>query len=97
MPVPASSRTGGVSLAAGMTLTADQAGGSPQACTAYAYAAIEGRTVATAAPAACEGLTGSQVNLAAGTAIDRALATGERRESPAPAGRRAPTRRGCGR
>ena len=65
-----------------MTLAADQVSGSPQACTAYAYAAIERHTVITATPAACEGLTRAQVNQAAGTAIDMTLANGAR-----PAGR----------
>ena len=49
---PAPWQTGGVSLATGMTLAADQVSGSPQACTTYAYAAIEGHTVITATPAA---------------------------------------------
>lgn len=74
--VPASSQAGGVSPATGMTLAADQVSGSPQACTAYAYAAIERRTVITATPAACEGLTRAQVNQAAVTAIDMTLANG---------------------
>lgn len=73
--VLASSQTGGVSLATGMTLAADQVSGSPQACTAYAYAAIEGHTVITAMPAACKGLTRSQVNQAVATAIDMTLGT----------------------
>jgi hypothetical protein len=81
--VLASSQTGGVSLAAGMTLDADRVSGSPQACTAYAYAAIEGHTVITATPAACEGLTRSQVNLAVGAAIRMTLGIGSR-----PAGRK---------
>ncbi len=80
--VPTSSQAGGVSPATGMTLAADQVSGSPQACTAYAYAAIERRTVITATPAACEGLTRAQVNHAAGTAIDMTLANGAK-----PAGR----------
>ena len=80
---PGSSQTRGVSLATGLTRAADQADGSPQACTAYAYAAIEGHTLVTATPAACEGLTRSQVNLAVGLAIDMALANGTR-----PAGRK---------
>jgi hypothetical protein len=76
--VLASSQTGGVSLATGLTLAADQVSGSPQACTAYAYAAIEGHTVVTATPAACEGLARAQVNQAVGTAIDMTLANGAR-------------------
>ena len=72
----ASSQTGGVSLAAGATLAADQVRGSPQACTAYAHAAIEGHMVVTATPAACEGLTRAQVNQAVGTAIRMTLASG---------------------
>jgi hypothetical protein len=74
--VLATSQTGGVSLATGMTLAADQVSGSPQACTAYAYAAIEGHMVITATPAACEGLTRPQVNQAVGTAIRMTLAKG---------------------
>ena len=50
--------------------------GSQQACTAYAYAAIERHTVITATPAACEGLTRTQVNQAVGTAIRMTLANG---------------------
>ena len=72
----ATSHTGGVSGATGVTLLADQVVGSQPACTDYAYAAIEGHTVITATPTACEGLTRAQVNEAAGTAIDRTLATG---------------------
>jgi hypothetical protein len=74
--VPASSQTGGVSLATGTTLAADQVSGSPQGCTAYAYAAIEGHTVITAMPAACEGLASAQVNQAVGTAIRMTLGNG---------------------
>jgi hypothetical protein len=74
--VPVSSRTGGVSLATGMTLAADQVRGSPQACTRYAYAAIEEQRVVTAMPAACDGLTRGQVNQAAGAAIAMTLADG---------------------
>jgi hypothetical protein len=59
-----------------MTLAADQVSGSPRACTAYAYAAIEGHAVITATPAACEGLTRTQVNQAVGTAIRMTLANG---------------------
>jgi hypothetical protein len=74
--VLAASQAGGVSLAAGATVAPGQAGGSPHACAAYAYAAIEGHTVITATPAACEGLTRAQVNQAVGTAIAMTLANG---------------------
>ena len=73
---PAASQTGLLSLATGMTLAAAQVSGSPQACTAYAYAAIEAHTVITATPAACAGLTRAQVNQAMGTAIRMTLANG---------------------
>ena len=73
---PAAPQTGSVSLAAGTTLAAAHVSGSPQACTAFAYAAIEGHTVITATPAACAGLTRAQVNQAMGTAIRMTLASG---------------------
>ncbi len=88
--VLASSQTGGVSLATGMTLAADQVSGTPQACTAYAYAAIEGHTVITATPVACEGLTRSQVNLAVGAAIRMALGKGTKSARRKQAGAAAP-------
>jgi hypothetical protein len=88
--VLASSQTGGVSLATGMTLAADQVSGSPQACTAYAYAAIEGHTVITATPAVCEGLTPSQVNQAVGTAIRMTLGNGTKSARRKQAGAAAP-------
>src|ERR1700761_6505615 len=75
---PASSRPGAVAPATGVTLTAAQANASPQACAAYAYAAIKGHTVVTATPAACKGLTRAQVNQAAGTAIRMTLTSGSK-------------------
>jgi hypothetical protein len=71
-----SSQTGGVSPATGLTPAAGQVRGSQQACTVYAYAAIEGHTVVPAMPAACEGLTRAQVNQAVGAAIRLTLANG---------------------
>jgi hypothetical protein len=73
---PASVQPEVVAPATGVTLTAAQANASPQACVAYAYAAIEGHKVATATSAACQGLTRSQVNQAAGTAIRMTLTSG---------------------
>ena len=74
--VPGSSQPGGVSPATRLTLAADQVSGTPQACTANAYAAIEARTVITATPTACQGLTPAQVNQAVGAAIRMTLAPG---------------------
>jgi hypothetical protein len=74
--MPASSQTGGVSPATGIGLAADRVSGTPQGCTADAYAAIEGHTVISATPAACEGLTPAQVNQAVGAAIRMTLASG---------------------
>lgn len=54
--------------ASAATSTAPDTGGL-QACTAYAYAAIETHTVAPATPPACAGLSRAQVNQAASTAI----------------------------
>jgi hypothetical protein len=88
--VLASSPTAGVSPATGMTLTADQVSGSQQGCTAYAYAAIKRRTVITATPAACEGLTPSQVNQAVGTAIRMTLGNGTKSARRKQAGAAAP-------
>jgi hypothetical protein len=88
--VLASSQTEGVSLATGMTLAADQVSGSQQACTAYAYAAIERHTVITATPAACEGLTPSQVNQAVGAAIRMTLGNGTKSARRKQAGAAAP-------
>jgi manganese efflux pump family protein len=51
------------------TLTAADAGGSPQACVADAYAAIERHQVIVAIPAACRGLSRAEVNQAASRAI----------------------------
>jgi hypothetical protein len=70
------SQTGGVALAAALTPAAGQARGSGQACTAYAYAAIEGHRVITTTPAACAGLTRAQVNQAVGAAIRMTLVSG---------------------
>jgi hypothetical protein len=55
--------------AAGATLTAAGAGGSLQACVAFAYTAIERHHVITATPAACRGLTRAEVSQAARIAI----------------------------
>jgi hypothetical protein len=71
-----SSQAPGALLATGMTLAAPHLTGSQQACTVYAYAAIERHTVAPARPAACEGLTRAQVNQAVGAAIRMTLANG---------------------
>jgi manganese efflux pump family protein len=51
------------------TLTGRDASGSLQACVAYAYTAISQHKVITATPPACRGLSRTQVNLAASTAI----------------------------
>jgi hypothetical protein len=51
------------------TLTAAGAGGSLQACVAYAYTAIERHHVVTATPAACRGLSRAEVSQAARIAI----------------------------
>jgi hypothetical protein len=60
----------GVAPAAGAaTLTAADAGGSVQACVAYARAAIERHQVAPATPAACQGLSRAEVTQAASAAI----------------------------
>jgi hypothetical protein len=75
---PASSRPEVVAPTTGVMLTAAQATASPQACVDYAYAAIEGHTIATATSAACKGLTRTQVNQAAGTAIRMTLTGGSK-------------------
>jgi hypothetical protein len=60
----------GVAPAAGAaTLKAADAGGSVQACVAYARAAIERHQVAPARPAACRGLSRAEVSQAASAAI----------------------------
>ena len=51
------------------SLTAAGAGGSLQACVAYAYTAIERHQVITATPAACRGLSRAEVSQAARIAI----------------------------
>jgi hypothetical protein len=61
---PASAATGAVPTGGGMS-----------ECVAYAYAAIEARTAVPAHPPACAGLSGSQVNQAASTAIRRTVTT----------------------
>jgi hypothetical protein len=58
-----------VPQAGGAPLTAAGSGGSLQACVAYAYAAIRQHKVVTATPPACRGLSPTQVNQAAATAI----------------------------
>ena len=57
-------------------LTAAGAGGSLQACVAYAYTAIERRQVITATPAACRGLSRAEVTQAASIAIRMTETTG---------------------
>jgi hypothetical protein len=61
--------------AATATATADP-GGSVAACTEYAYQAIRARVRITGIPAACQGLSPSQVTFAASTAIRMASAVG---------------------
>jgi hypothetical protein len=75
-PARASSRTGDVSLATGAALAADRADGSPQACEAFAYAAIRQHKVVAGTPAACRGLSRAQVNQAAWSAIRAVLTRG---------------------
>ena len=53
---------------------AEAAVGSPRACAAYAYRAIETRTAAPAAAPACAGLSRAQVNQAAAVAIRMTVA-----------------------
>jgi hypothetical protein len=65
----AAPRAAAVPQAAGATLTAAGSGGSLQACVAYAYTAIRQHKVITATPPACRGLSPTQVNQAAATAI----------------------------
>jgi hypothetical protein len=65
----AAPRAAAVPPAAGATLTAAGSGGSLQACVAYAYTAIRQHKVVTATPPACRGLSPTQVNQAAATAI----------------------------
>lgn len=62
--------------ASAATSTAQATGGSLQACTAYAYSAIEAHRTAAAAPPACAGLSSGQVDQAAGTAIRMTLTSG---------------------
>jgi hypothetical protein len=80
----------GAARPAAATAAAALAGGSPQACTAYAYAAISRHQLITATPAPCQGLSRAQVSQAAGTAI-RMSETGrsksERRRQAVAAGR----------
>jgi hypothetical protein len=64
------------SPAAAATPTAEDASGSLQACVAYAYAAIKRHRVITATPPACQGLSRTQVNLAASTAIRMTVTSG---------------------
>jgi hypothetical protein len=75
---PAASRPGDVSPAAGVAVAvaADRVSGSRQACTAFAYAAIEKRRLITATPAACAGLAPAEVNQAVGAAIKMTLTKG---------------------
>jgi hypothetical protein len=54
------------------------AAGTLQACTAYARSAIERREVITVTPAACRGLSRTQVNTAASTAIRMTLTGGSK-------------------
>ncbi|HEX4290843.1 MAG TPA: hypothetical protein VH021_18100, partial [Trebonia sp.] len=68
-PADAASAEPAAPPATAATLTAADAGGSQQACVAYARAAIERRQVATATPAACRGLSRAEVTQAASTAI----------------------------
>jgi hypothetical protein len=68
----------GASSAAAATAAAPDAGGSLQACTAYAYAAIQAHTVAPATPPACAGLSRAQVNQAVSTAIRRTVTSGDK-------------------
>jgi hypothetical protein len=65
-------------LAAAASAEARPSGGSPRACVAYAYAAIERHTPATAKPPACAGLTRDQVSQAASTAIRMTLTSGDK-------------------
>jgi hypothetical protein len=66
----------GTWLTAAGALAADHAGGSPQACQAYAQAAIEQHKVITGTPAACRGLSPAQLNQAARNAIRATLTRG---------------------
>jgi len=54
----------------------DSGGGSVAACTAYAYQAIRARVRVSGVPAACRGLSPSQVSFAASTAIREASGGG---------------------
>jgi hypothetical protein len=65
----AMSAVGVTPRATAATLTAAGAGGSLQACVAFAYTAIERHHVITATPAACRGLTRAEVSQAARIAI----------------------------
>jgi hypothetical protein len=62
----------------GPAAAAVPAGGSPRACAAYAYAAIEEHVMVTATPPACAGLTRAQVNQAVASAIDATLGQGSK-------------------
>jgi hypothetical protein len=62
--------------AAGATTVAGSGGGSVAACTDYAYQAIRARVRVTGIPAACRGLSPSQVTFAASTAIRMASGGG---------------------
>lgn len=64
---------GAGSQAAAATRTAADAGGSLQACAAYAYTAIKQHKVVTATPTACEGLSRAQVSQAAIIAISMTM------------------------
>ena len=72
----AAPQAGAAPQAVSATLTAADSGGSLQACVAYAYTAIRQHKVITATPPACRGLSRTQVNQAAATAIRMAVTSG---------------------
>ncbi|HEX4287492.1 MAG TPA: hypothetical protein VH021_01140, partial [Trebonia sp.] len=75
-PADAAAEPAAPLTAADATLTAAGAGGSLQACVAYAYTAIERHQVVTATPAACRGLSRAEVSRAASIAIRMSVTSG---------------------
>jgi hypothetical protein len=86
----AAPRAAAVPQAGGGPLTATGSGGSLQACVAYAYAAIRQHKVVTATPPACRGLSPTQVNQAAATAIRMTETRGTKSAQRKQAGAAAP-------